>query len=44
MKKIEVTQQEIWQATRPIIFKNKKKYSRKGRKNDKVERAKGEDD
>lgn len=43
MKKIEVTQQEIWQATRPIIFKNKKKYSRKGRKNDKVEAGKGED-
>lgn len=44
MKKIEVTQQEIWQATRPIIYKNKKKYSRKGRKNDKVETSKGEDD
>lgn len=29
MEKIEVTMQEIWQATRPIIYKNKKKYSRK---------------
>lgn len=29
MKTIEVTQQEIFQATRPIIFKNKKKYTRK---------------
>ncbi len=44
MKKVEVTQQEIWAHTRPIVHKNKKKYSRKGRKNDKVERAKGEDD
>jgi hypothetical protein len=32
MKKIEVTQQEIWQQTRPIIFRNKKKYTRKGKK------------
>ena len=29
MKKIEVTMQEIWQATRPVIQKNKKKYTRK---------------
>ena len=29
MEKIEVTMQEIWQATKPIIYKNKKKYSRK---------------
>lgn len=29
MKTIEVTQHEINQATRPIIFKNKKKYTRK---------------
>jgi len=29
MKKIELTMQEIWQATRPIIQKNKKKYNRK---------------
>ena len=29
MKTIEVTQQEIFQATRPMIFKNKKKYTRK---------------
>lgn len=21
--------QEIWQATKPVVFKNKKKYSRK---------------
>lgn len=29
MKQIEVTIQEIWQATRPVIQKNKKKYTRK---------------
>ena len=29
MEKIEVTQQEIWQATRPLIARNKKKYNRK---------------
>lgn len=29
MKKIVLTQQEIWYATRPNIYKNKKKYNRK---------------
>lgn len=29
MNKIELTQQEIWLATRPNIYKNKKKYNRK---------------
>jgi hypothetical protein len=29
MKTIEVTMQEIWQATKPVIYKNKKKYTRK---------------
>ena len=29
MKKVEVTMQEIWQATRPIIQKSKKVYTRK---------------
>jgi len=29
MEKIEVTMQEIWQATRPIIQKSKKSYTRK---------------
>jgi hypothetical protein len=29
MEKIEVTMQEIWQATRPIVQKNKKSYTRK---------------
>ena len=29
MKKIKVTMQEIWAATRPKIEKNKKKYNRK---------------
>lgn len=29
MKTIQVTQQEIQQATRPNIYRNKKKYTRK---------------
>lgn len=29
MKTIEITQHELNQATRPIMFKNKKKYTRK---------------
>lgn len=29
MKTIEVTMQEIWMATRPIIQKDKKSYCRK---------------
>lgn len=29
MKKIVITKQEIWEATRPNVEKNKKKYSRK---------------
>jgi hypothetical protein len=29
MKTIEVTLQEIWQVTKPVVFKNKKKYTRK---------------
>lgn len=29
MKTIELTIQEIWMQTKPIVFKNKKKYNRK---------------
>jgi hypothetical protein len=29
MKQIEVTMQEIWAVTRPIVQRNKKKYNRK---------------
>ena len=29
MKTIQVTQQEIQQATRPNVYRNKKKYTRK---------------
>jgi len=29
MEKIEITMQEIWQATRPIVQKSKKTYNRK---------------
>jgi hypothetical protein len=31
MKKVELTLQEIWAATRPSVRKNKKKYTRKGK-------------
>jgi hypothetical protein len=34
MKKVEVTMQEIWAATRPVVQKNKKKYNRKKKKDD----------
>lgn len=36
MKKIEVTMQEIWQATKPVIYKNKKKYTRKTKHNERI--------
>lgn len=29
MKTVEVTIQEIWQATRPVVHKSKKNYNRK---------------
>ena len=29
MKTIELTMKEIWQATRPIVQKSKKSYTRK---------------
>jgi hypothetical protein len=29
MKTIEITIQEVWAATRPIVQKSKKQYSRK---------------
>jgi hypothetical protein len=29
MEKIQVTMQEIWQATRPIVQQSKKTYTRK---------------
>ena len=31
MKQIEVTLQEIWEATRTSVQKNKKKYNRKSK-------------
>jgi len=31
MEKIQVTLQEIWEATRSIVQKNKKKYTRKSK-------------
>jgi hypothetical protein len=35
METIQVTQQEIWQATRPTIQRNRKKYTRKSKHKDK---------
>lgn len=29
LQRVELSQQEIWAATRPTVHKNKKKYSRK---------------
>jgi hypothetical protein len=31
MKRIVITKQEVWEATRPSVEKNKKKYSRKAK-------------
>jgi len=31
MKKVGLTMQEIWMATRPLIEKSKKKYTRKSK-------------
>lgn len=37
MKKIKVTMQEIWAQTKPKIYENKKKYSRKVKYKDKFD-------
>ena len=31
LEKISVTQEEIWMATRPNVYRNKKKYTRKNK-------------
>ena len=31
LEKITVTQQDIWMATRPNVYRNKKKYTRKSK-------------
>ncbi len=36
MKTIQITQQEIWSATRPMIQKSKKTYTRKIKHKNKV--------
>jgi len=33
MKKIKVTQEEIYDAMKPNVYKNKKKYTRKNKHN-----------
>lgn len=35
LEKITVTQQEIWAATRPNVYRNKKKYTRKSKHKEK---------
>lgn len=37
MKTVVFTIQEIWQASKPKVFKNKKKYTRKKKRKDKYE-------
>lgn len=37
MKKIEVTIQEIRMATRPNIYKNRKKYNRKSKHKNQID-------
>ena len=44
MKRVELTQQEIWAHTKPKVHQNKKKWSRKKRRDDKLERGKREMD
>lgn len=36
LEKITVTQEEIWMATRPNVYRNKKKYVRKSKHKDKL--------
>jgi len=38
MEKVVFTIQEIWQACKTKVFKNKKKYSRKEKRKNKYER------
>lgn len=38
MKVIVFSLQEIWEASKTKVFKNKKKYSRKEKRNNKYER------
>jgi len=33
LRKVKIEQQDIWDATRPSIHKNKKKYTRKKKHN-----------
>ena len=40
MKKIEVTQEEIRKATRPNVYRNRKKYTRKKKHKDGEEKQK----
>ena len=35
LRKVEVTQQDVWDASRPNVHRNKKKYTRKRKHKDK---------
>ena len=43
MKEIQVTQEEIRMATRPNIYKNKKKYNRKSKHKNHLNQKQNED-
>jgi len=40
MEKIEITIQELRQATRPNVYRNRKKYSRKTKHNQEINKEK----
>lgn len=35
LQKVTLTMQEIWQQTKPVVYRNKKKYNRKDKPNKK---------
>ena len=35
LREVEITQQDVWDATRPAIERNKKKYTRKNKHKEK---------
>ncbi len=43
LQTVTVTMQEIWQQTKPVVHKNKKKYNRKGKSNKKDVNPSGEE-
>jgi len=43
MKTIIITQEEIYQATRPNVYRNRKKYTRKSKHKNQSDRSIGSD-